>query len=540
MRSQEPPAPHGPSVQPRLVGRGQAASRGPAARDRRRCPAAGRHRIALVWANSPWSDGLRPAAGHTVRAARRCTWTSTSRSGRPTAAGDLLLRRRSRAQTRVRGRRPARPAPRRAARRGRRRRRDRRRPRSSRWSIGAERRATPRGWAVPTATDIAFALARARRHQHPSAVGAAHVPAHAGRGRRPARHHHHRDLLHRGPAAAPAAARARPAGARSACWSQRGIRVVVAADPARRRRLGTGARLRASTPRSPACCSASPSRCRARPVGRTPAPGSPSTSSTLAPALGAVAVPVFAFFSAGVTVGGFAGLRVSRCRTGWRIGIVVGLVVGKTLGILGATVFMARFTRADSTEDLAWTDVLGLAMLAGVGFTVSLLIGELAFGAGQPRDEHVKVAVLTGSLLAALLAAVVLRVATARIAASASRRPSTRTPTEYPTSTSGRKRRPHRPPRPGGPDGRHHPRLHRTSPSPARRSDCHPGSTTPARLAGAAPPRPRRGSTPSAGRSPSRVSSSAKPPGRGTRSTRCRARATPATSTASPRGPSSA
>jgi NhaA family Na+:H+ antiporter len=54
--------------------------------------------------------------------------------------------------------------------------------------------------------------------------------------------------------------------------------------------------------------------------------------------------------------------------------------------------------------------VLGLALLAGIGFTVSLLIGELAFGAGSERDEHVKIGVLAGSLTSALLAAVVLRI----------------------------------------------------------------------------------------------------------------------------------
>jgi NhaA family Na+:H+ antiporter len=53
--------------------------------------------------------------------------------------------------------------------------------------------------------------------------------------------------------------------------------------------------------------------------------------------------------------------------------------------------------------------VLGLSLLAGIGFTVSLLVGELAFGAGSERDEHVKLAVLVGSLLSALLATVVLR-----------------------------------------------------------------------------------------------------------------------------------
>jgi NhaA family Na+:H+ antiporter len=70
---------------------------------------------------------------------------------------------------------------------------------------------------------------------------------------------------------------------------------------------------------------------------------------------------------------------------------------------------VSRFTRAELDEDLSWLDVVGLAILAAIGFTVSLLIGELAFGVGSERDEHVKVAVLTGSLTAALLAAVVLR-----------------------------------------------------------------------------------------------------------------------------------
>lgn len=121
-----------------------------------------------------------------------------------------------------------------------------------------------------------------------------------------------------------------------------------------------------------------------------------------------VAVPVFAFFSAGVTVGGLTGLGTAL-RDSVTIGVILGLVVGKTIGIFSATFLMARFTRANLDEQLSWVDVFGLALLAGVGFTVSLLIGELAFGAGSERDEHVKVGVLTGSLLAALLAAGVLR-----------------------------------------------------------------------------------------------------------------------------------
>ncbi len=91
------------------------------------------------------------------------------------------------------------------------------------------------------------------------------------------------------------------------------------------------------------------------------------------------------------------------------IGVVAGLVVGKLVGVLGSTYLMARFTRARLDDDLAWSDIAGLAILTGVGFTVSLLVGELAFGAGSARDEHVKLGILVGSLVAAALASVILR-----------------------------------------------------------------------------------------------------------------------------------
>jgi NhaA family Na+:H+ antiporter len=122
-----------------------------------------------------------------------------------------------------------------------------------------------------------------------------------------------------------------------------------------------------------------------------------------------LAVPVFAFFASGVDVGGLSGL-VDALSDPVAAGVVAGLVVGKSLGVAGSTWLVARFTRAELDEGLTWVDVIGMSFLAGIGFTVSLLIGELAFGAGSMRDEHVKVAVLTGSVLAALLAAVVLGV----------------------------------------------------------------------------------------------------------------------------------
>ncbi|PKW26530.1 Na+/H+ antiporter NhaA [Phycicoccus duodecadis] len=120
-----------------------------------------------------------------------------------------------------------------------------------------------------------------------------------------------------------------------------------------------------------------------------------------------VAVPVFAFFASGVpVVGGGLGQTL---RDPVAVGVVAGLVVGKLVGVLGSTYLLARFTRARLDDDLAWSDIAGLAILTGVGFTVSLLVGELAFGAGSERDQHVKVGILVGSLLAAALASLVLR-----------------------------------------------------------------------------------------------------------------------------------
>jgi NhaA family Na+:H+ antiporter len=120
-----------------------------------------------------------------------------------------------------------------------------------------------------------------------------------------------------------------------------------------------------------------------------------------------VAVPVFALFAAGVRVGG-GGLRATVADEA-ALAVVAALVVGKFVGVLGGTWVFARFTRAELDEDLAWWDVAGLALLGGIGFTVSLLVSELAFGSGAPRDDHVRLAVLVGSTLSAVLATVVLR-----------------------------------------------------------------------------------------------------------------------------------
>jgi len=126
------------------------------------------------------------------------------------------------------------------------------------------------------------------------------------------------------------------------------------------------------------------------------------------PLSSAFAVPVFAFFSAGVALDGWSGFTAAMSER-ITLGIVAGLFLGKTIGVFASTWILARFTRAELDDDLEWLDVFGLAMLAGVGFTVSLLIGELAYGVGSATDEHVKVGVLMGSLISALCATVVLK-----------------------------------------------------------------------------------------------------------------------------------
>jgi NhaA family Na+:H+ antiporter len=125
-----------------------------------------------------------------------------------------------------------------------------------------------------------------------------------------------------------------------------------------------------------------------------------------------LAVPLFALFSAGVVVsGGALGEVFTRPET---LGVVLGLVVGKTVGIFGGTWLTARFTKASLSDDLEWADVFAVATLAGIGFTVSLLIGELAFVGDTALTDEVKAAVLMGSLIAATVATVLLKVRNAK------------------------------------------------------------------------------------------------------------------------------
>ncbi len=121
----------------------------------------------------------------------------------------------------------------------------------------------------------------------------------------------------------------------------------------------------------------------------------------------ALALPVFAFFAAGVNVvdGGGPSAVLGQPVV---LAVVVGLVAGKLVGVLGATALVTRLTPLRLPVSIGLRDLLPIGLLAGIGFTVSLLIAELSFPHGLHADGA-KIGVLGGTLLAAVLAAALLR-----------------------------------------------------------------------------------------------------------------------------------
>ncbi|WP_257901828.1 Na+/H+ antiporter NhaA [Saccharothrix obliqua] len=117
-----------------------------------------------------------------------------------------------------------------------------------------------------------------------------------------------------------------------------------------------------------------------------------------------VAVPVFALFAAGVPVNGETLSSLFSDKIA--VGVVLGLVVGKVVGIVGASALAVLLKAAVWPSGAGPRDIVAVAMLGGVGFTVSLLIADLALD-GQAA-EQAKAAVLLASLTASLLAAVLL------------------------------------------------------------------------------------------------------------------------------------
>lgn len=116
------------------------------------------------------------------------------------------------------------------------------------------------------------------------------------------------------------------------------------------------------------------------------------------------AVPIFAFLSAGVSFSGFSAIFTDRVV----VGVMAGLVIGKFVGVFGGAWLAVRLGLARLSEDLHWRDMAAVSLLAGIGFTVSLLIGDLAYGADPTRSAAVTTGVLTASLIASTLAAVLL------------------------------------------------------------------------------------------------------------------------------------
>jgi len=131
-------------------------------------------------------------------------------------------------------------------------------------------------------------------------------------------------------------------------------------------------------------------------------------SHRIHPISAGICVPLFAFFAAGVDFRS-VGLGDSLA-TPVALGIIIGLVIGKPIGVFGLAWLTARFTRASLSPDIRWRDVGAVGVLAGIGFTVALLITELAYDEDATRLESAKVAVLTASVFAAGLAAIALKV----------------------------------------------------------------------------------------------------------------------------------
>jgi Na+:H+ antiporter, NhaA family len=122
----------------------------------------------------------------------------------------------------------------------------------------------------------------------------------------------------------------------------------------------------------------------------------------LSPVSAALAVPFFALMSAGVVLTGGSELVGDPVF----VGVVVGLVVGKPVGVFAGGWLVARFTRAELDPSIGWRDVVGVAVLAGIGFTVSLLVSDLSFDG--PQRDAAKTAVLAGSVVSAVLGVLAL------------------------------------------------------------------------------------------------------------------------------------
>ena len=145
----------------------------------------------------------------------------------------------------------------------------------------------------------------------------------------------------------------------------------------------------------------------------------------LHPYVAYLVLPLFAFAKAGVS---FAGLSLDQALAPLVLGIAFGLFVGKQIGVLGAAWLAAALKIGAKPTGATWLEVYGVSLLCGVGFTMSLFIGALAFpgAVDSPEQIEVKLGVLGGSLMSGVAGAVVLAAAARRRKKKAADTPDTR------------------------------------------------------------------------------------------------------------------
>jgi NhaA family Na+:H+ antiporter len=119
-------------------------------------------------------------------------------------------------------------------------------------------------------------------------------------------------------------------------------------------------------------------------------------------------IPVFGFANAGVS---FAGLTIERLTDHLTLGVALGLLVGKLVGVFGSASLVIRLGLADLPMGAGRAQLLGVSLLCGIGFTMSLFIGLLAFAEAPVLQAEVKIGILAGSILAGCLGWAVLWVA---------------------------------------------------------------------------------------------------------------------------------
>jgi NhaA family Na+:H+ antiporter len=263
------------------------------------------------------------------------------------------------------------------------------------------------GWAIPTATDIAFALA---------------VLAVVGRGL-PAGVRtflltlavvddllgiviiavFYADALHLGPLALAAAGVLAFGWLARTRWARWWVLIPVA--------LVTWAALHSSGVQPAVAGALLGLSVPARPVHGERSSRAHRYEELVRPLSAGVALPVFALFAAGVSFSGGSGDVLAEPVF---LAVLAGLVVGKPLGVLVVTTLATRLTGLRLPPGVTLRDLLPIGLLTGVGFTVSLLIAELSFSEG-PQTAASKLGVLAGSLLAAVGAAVALRLRAQRV-----------------------------------------------------------------------------------------------------------------------------